>query len=181
MDWPLCKTVFWLKIGKITGVNRKITKNVSQVKKIPKFSVLPIQNFSSLQEFLGLIKYSNKQSFKDGLESCFFIKDYMAPWCSGYHYCLTSFNKAWTQVLCRFESCLRCVRDSQWWGSLTMVPTGNKAKHLSSVNHTTKTIHHHHHQHIYLNSGLWSNFLRKTTITTFYFAAGEKNVCKRKE
>ena len=26
-----------------------------------------------------------------------------------------------------------------------MVPTGNKAKHLSSVNHTTKAIHHHHH------------------------------------
>ena len=28
-----------------------------------------------------------------------------------------------------------------------MVPAGNKAKHLSSVNHTTKTIHHHHHHH----------------------------------
>ena len=28
---------------------------------------------------------------------------------------------------------------------LTMAPAGNKAKHLSSVNHTTKTIHHHHH------------------------------------
>ena len=26
-----------------------------------------------------------------------------------------------------------------------MVPAGNKAKRLSSVNHTTKTIHHHHH------------------------------------
>ena len=26
-----------------------------------------------------------------------------------------------------------------------MVPAGNKAKHLSSVNHTTKTIQHHHH------------------------------------
>ena len=24
-----------------------------------------------------------------------------------------------------------------------MVPAGNKAKHLSSINHTTKTIHHH--------------------------------------
>ena len=30
-----------------------------------------------------------------------------------------------------------------------MVPAGNKAKRLSSVNHTTKTIHHH---HIHLNS-----------------------------
>ena len=34
--------------------------------------------------------------------------------------------------------------DLQWWGSLTMVRNGNKAKHLSLVNHTTKTIHHHH-------------------------------------
>ena len=33
--------------------------------------------------------------------------------------------------------------DSRRWGSLTMVPTGNKAKRLSSVNHTTKTIHYH--------------------------------------
>ena len=28
-----------------------------------------------------------------------------------------------------------------------MVPAGNKAKRLSSVNHTTKTIHHHHRHH----------------------------------
>ena len=27
-----------------------------------------------------------------------------------------------------------------------MVPAGNKTKRLSSVNHTTRTIHHHHHQ-----------------------------------
>ena len=26
-----------------------------------------------------------------------------------------------------------------------MIPAGNKAKRLSSINHTTKTIHHHHH------------------------------------
>ena len=67
----------------------------------------------------------------------------MAPWCSGYHYCTTSFNKAWTQVLRRFKSCTRRVGDSRWWGSLTMFPAGNKGKCLSSVNHTTKTIHHH--------------------------------------
>ena len=71
----------------------------------------------------------------------------VAPWCSGYHYCATSFYKAWTQVLCRFKSCSRCVRDSWWWGSLTMVPAGNNAKRLSSVKHTTKTIYHHHHHH----------------------------------
>ena len=32
-----------------------------------------------------------------------------------------------------------------------MVPAGNKVKHLSSVNHTTKTIHHHHHGHEYFS------------------------------
>ena len=66
---------------------------------------------------------------------------------SGYHCCTTSFNKAWTQVLRRFKSRSRRVGDSRWWGSLTMVPAGNKAKRLSSVNHTTKTIHHHYHHH----------------------------------
>ena len=44
----------------------------------------------------------------------------MARWCSGYHYCTTSFNKAWTQVLRRFKSCSPRVGDSRWWGSLTM-------------------------------------------------------------
>ena len=46
----------------------------------------------------------------------------MAPWCSGSHYCTTSFNKVRTQVLRRFKSCSQHVGDSQWWGSLTMVP-----------------------------------------------------------
>ena len=68
----------------------------------------------------------------------------MVPWCSGYHYCTTSFNWAWTQVLRRFKPYLWHVRDPWWWGSLIMVPAGNKAKCLSLVNHTTKTIHHHH-------------------------------------
>ena len=71
----------------------------------------------------------------------------MAPWSSGCHYCTTSFNKVWTQVLCRFKSCSWRVGDARWWGSRTMVPAGNKAKSLSSVNHTTKTIHHHYHHH----------------------------------
>ena len=78
--------------------------------------------------------------------ACFRLLD--APWCSGYHYCTTSFNKAWTQVLRRFKPCSRHVGDSRWWGSLTVVPAGNKAKRLSSVNHTTTTIHHHHHYHL---------------------------------
>ena len=32
-----------------------------------------------------------------------------------------------------------------------MVPAGNKAKHLLSVNHTPKTIHHHNHHHHHHN------------------------------
>ena len=48
----------------------------------------------------------------------------------------------WLSLLHSFKSCSRRVRDSRWWGSLTMVPAGNKTKRLSSVNHTTKTIHH---------------------------------------
>ena len=67
----------------------------------------------------------------------------MAPWCSGYHYFTTSFNKAWTQVLRRFKFCSWRVGDSRWWESLTVVLAGNKAKRLSTIIHTTKTIHHH--------------------------------------
>ena len=67
---------------------------------------------------------------------------------SGYHYCTTSFNKAWIQVMCKFKSCSWHERDLWWWGSLTMVLTGNKAiKYLSSVNDILKIIHHHHHHH----------------------------------
>ena len=30
-------------------------------------------------------------------------------------------HKSWPQVLCRFKSCLRCVRDLRWWESPLMV------------------------------------------------------------
>ena len=36
------------------------------------------------------------------------------------------------------------VGDSRWWEFLTVAPAGNKAKRISSANHTTKAIHHHH-------------------------------------
>ena len=52
---------------------------------------------------------------------------------------MTSFNKTWTQVLCRIKSCLRHVGDLWWWGYLTMVPAGNKVACLLSVNHTTNS------------------------------------------
>ena len=50
----------------------------------------------------------------------------------------------WLSILDNFTKLrfLWSVRNSRWWGSLTRVPAGNKAKGLSSVNHTTKTIHH---------------------------------------
>ena len=38
-----------------------------------------------------------------------------------------------------------------------MVPAGNKAKRLSSVNHTTKTFHHHHHHHHHLSNQVWKH------------------------
>ena len=70
-----------------------------------------------------------------------------------FHYLIrrstTSFSKAWFQVLRRFKSCLRRIVDSRWWGSLAMVLAGNKAKRLSPLNHTTKTINRHHHLHLY--------------------------------
>ena len=69
------------------------------------------------------------------------ISGVVAPWCSGYHYCTTSCPEAWTQVLCKFKSCSRHVGDLRWWESLTMVPAGNTAKRLSSVNHPPKIIH----------------------------------------
>ena len=35
---------------------------------------------------------------------------FVAPWCSGYHCCTTSFTNAWTQVLRRLKPW------SRWWG-----------------------------------------------------------------
>ena len=84
---------------------------------------------------------------KDFQKSVVFSKSSVASWRCGCHYCTSSFIKAWTQVLCMFKSCLRRIGDSQWWGSLTMSPPGNKAKRLSSFNHTAKAIHHYHHHH----------------------------------
>ena len=49
---------------------------------------------------------------------------------------------------------------SKWWGSLAMHWAGNKAKRLSSVNHTTKTIRHHGHYNIYTCMySYYSNFM----------------------
>ena len=51
----------------------------------------------------------------------------LSPWCGDYHYCTTSFNRAWIQLLCRFISCSRHIREMRWWEFLAVVPAGNKA------------------------------------------------------
>ena len=38
-------------------------------------------------------------------------------WCSGYHICIISFSKLWTQVLLRFKFCWRRVSDLRCGGS----------------------------------------------------------------
>ena len=58
---------------------------------------------------------------------------------AAYHFgSLTLFIKAWIDVLLKFKSCSQRVGDLRWWRSLTIVPAGNKAKCLSSVNHFAK-------------------------------------------
>ena len=47
-----------------------------------------------------------------------------------------------------------------------MVPAGNKAKHLSSVNHTTKAIHHHH------------SLSSRCNYSKYLFCCKKKNVWK---
>ena len=67
-------------------------------------------------------------------------------WCSGYHYCTTSFIKAWIQVLCRFnpaQGALEIGDGENVWQSSRLEIT----LRLSSVNHTTETTPHHHHHH----------------------------------
>ena len=66
---------------------------------------------------------------------------------------------AQTQVLNRFKSSLRNVRDSLWWKSLTMVPAGTKAKRLSSINYSTKWVE---------NFAIYF-FFKKITFNSNYF------------
>ena len=90
------------------------------------------------------------------------LKKYLllvASGCSDYHYCITLFKKVLTQVLRRFKSCARRVRDSRWWGSLTMVPARNKAEPLSLVSHTTKAFYHHHHYYYHHHHHHHQNFV----------------------
>ena len=123
-------------------------------------------NFFMFCQYILLLKHC-KQLFQKYFLFLFFVF-ILFILCSGYHHCTTSFNKAWTQVLRRFKSCSRRVGDSRWWGSLTVVLAGNKAKRLSSVNHITKLIHHHHHQsHWYTHNAIYHHELYATNPSSF--------------
>ena len=65
-------------------------------------------------------------------------RNIVTPWCSGYHYCTTSFNKAWAKVLYRFKSCSWRVRDFEIVRISDNGLAGNKAKRLLLINHFTK-------------------------------------------
>ena len=60
-----------------------------------------------------------------------------------------------------------------------MVPAENKAKRLSSVNHTARTIHHHHHHHHHHQGSLKDKILDPFNtksdakiILNFFFLSG---------
>ena len=53
-----------------------------------------------------------------------YLKQLSTSRCNDYHYCTTSFNKPWIQVLRTFKSCWQRVGESRWWESLTVVPAG---------------------------------------------------------
>ena len=90
--------------SKITGwwelINKLLKLNLSQAF---------LKAFTSLQKL-----HCRTTIFEKNADLWIKIVDIIvAPWCSGYHYCTTSFNKAWTGVLCRFKSCSRRVRDGE--------------------------------------------------------------------
>ena len=65
---------------------------------------------------------------------------HLALWCSGYHYCTSSFNKF------SVKTCCWCVKDLRWWEAPTMVPAGASLNAFHRK-HSTKIIHHRHHHH----------------------------------
>ena len=134
---------------KISSITTSTDVSILAVKKIKKFQKLgitdPVRGKStSVNTIVLFLKNNGNVRFCTDMKVA---NKVVASWCSGYHHCTTSFKKVWTQVLRRFKSYSRRVRDSQSWGSLTMAPAENKAKRFSLVNHTTKAIHHHHYHH----------------------------------
>ena len=91
------------------------------------------------------------------------------------------------ELFCKWRNCLPTSGTVVWWLSLLhnfiqlslnsgsaqaqtllaacrrfammrISDNGDKAKHLSSVNHTTKTIHHHHHRRFFLRTKFYADF-----------------------
>ena len=60
-----------------------------------------------------------------------------------------------------------------------MVPAGNKAKHLSSINHTTKTIHHHriYAKQIEIHSTIQHFVVFLLIYALFKFERFSENIC----
>ena len=69
---------------------------------------------------------------------------FITIYCSGYHYCKTSFSKARTQVLCRFKSCLRRVGYLLYHKNHT-TKKNTSSSSLSKWLWPQKKIHHLHH------------------------------------
>ena len=86
-----------------------------------------------------------------GFMNCFL---HVVPQCSSYHYCTTSFQKAWTQVLRKFKSWLQGVGHSQWWGSLTIVLVEIRLNAFcwSTIPQKQLIIIHHHQYKIYFRN-----------------------------
>ena len=98
----------------------------------------------------------------------------VVPWYSWYHYCATLFNKIWSLVQRRFNTCLRWVGDFRRWESLIKIPAENKAKRLSSIKHSAKSIHHHHNYHHHQNYLCFKNLVVQIVL-------GETNFFSRKK
>ena len=96
------------------------------------YFVVNVKNSFAQPKIKVLYIFSNKDTSRQ-------ISQYVLYGLSILH----KFSKSWTQVLCWFKSCAWRVKDLQWWKSLTIVPVGNKAKRVLSVNNSEKTIHHH--------------------------------------
>ena len=81
------------------------------------FTVLNMKiyyNMSLSKLFLSNV-FTFIQDIQKSFHNSFF---FVAPWCSGYRYSITSFNKASAQVLHSFKSCLRmsviCDIENLW-------------------------------------------------------------------
>ena len=94
-----------------------------------------------MQLILGILKDDFKSlKIPENTSRCTAVPD-SKQLVVNYHYCTTSFIKVWTQVLRRFISC-SCVSEIRDGEDLWQWSWLEIRLRLSSVNHTTKIIHH---------------------------------------